>query len=71
MNLAITGGIASSRTTHRVASKRRETAWAWLSLVVLVLCWDAAARLDDAASASSPTSNQNALIPVSARPTVN
>ena len=53
MNLAITGGIASSRTTHRVASKRRETAWAWLSLVVLVLCWDAAARLDDAALTSS------------------
>ena len=54
MNLAITGGIASSRTTHRMASKRRETAWAWLSLVVLVLCWDAAARLDDAALTSSP-----------------
>lgn len=26
---------------------RRERAWAWLSLLTLILCWDAAARLDE------------------------
>lgn len=25
---------------------RREQTWAWLSLVTLILCWDASARLD-------------------------
>lgn len=27
--------------------QRRERAWAWLSLVVLIVCWDASARLDE------------------------
>lgn len=26
--------------------RRREAMWAWLSLVTLVICWDAAARLE-------------------------
>ncbi len=26
--------------------QRRETMWAWLSLLTLVLCWDASARLE-------------------------
>jgi hypothetical protein len=26
--------------------RRREMTWAWLSLITLVLCWDAAARLE-------------------------
>jgi hypothetical protein len=26
--------------------QRRETTWAWLSLVTLLICWDAAARLE-------------------------
>lgn len=66
----------SRRTTQR----RRELCWAWLSIVVLVLCWDAAARLDQQVSPPRPRlthlaesddkATQNALIPVSARPTV-
>ena len=78
MNMVITGGIAVGGTS-RATSKRREVLWAWLSLVVLLLCWDAAARLDDTFLASSPGRQgrteerevQKALIPVSARPTVN
>ena len=26
--------------------RRRELTWAWLSLLTLVLCWDASARLE-------------------------
>jgi hypothetical protein len=26
--------------------RRRESMWAWLSLLTLVLCWDASARLE-------------------------
>ena len=26
--------------------QRRESMWAWLSLLTLVLCWDASARLE-------------------------
>ena len=26
--------------------RRREATWAWLSLVTLLICWDAAARLE-------------------------
>jgi hypothetical protein len=62
-------------------SQRREAAWAWLSLVTLILCWDASARLDERVSPprvriahagdSADQSAQNALMPVSARPTVN
>jgi hypothetical protein len=26
--------------------RRRETMWAWLSLLTLVICWDASARLE-------------------------
>ena len=28
------------------SQQRREKTWAWLSLLTLVLCWDAAARLE-------------------------
>jgi len=31
--------------------RRREQAWAWLSLVVLIICWDASSRLDERVSA--------------------
>lgn len=31
--------------------QRREQIWAWLSLVVLILCWDASARLEERVSA--------------------
>ena len=27
--------------------QRREQIWAWLSLVVLIICWDASARLEE------------------------
>ena len=79
MNMVITGGIAVGGTS-RAASKWRDVLWAWLSLVVLVLCWDAAARLDDTSSPSRRARMeegaegreiQKALMPVSARPTVN
>jgi len=30
--------------------QRREQIWAWLSLVVLIVCWDVAARLEEHAS---------------------
>lgn len=32
--------------------QRRERAWAWLSLVVLIICWDASARLEERVSPS-------------------
>lgn len=66
--------------------RRREAAWAWLSLVTLILCWDASARLEERISPprvriahagdrearpAQSESAQNALMPVSARPTVN
>ena len=88
MNLVATSGAFGSGhiggfigAGHRAASRRRETLWAWLSLLVLVICWDAAARLDERISPprarlthvaeAEERSAQNALIPVSARPTVN
>ncbi|HEY0682657.1 MAG TPA: hypothetical protein VGD45_10030 [Steroidobacter sp.] len=30
--------------------QRRETVWAWLSLVALILCWDASTRLEERVS---------------------
>jgi hypothetical protein len=30
--------------------QRREQVWAWLSLVVLIICWDASARLEERVS---------------------
>ncbi|MBM0103815.1 hypothetical protein JM946_03630 [Steroidobacter sp. S1-65] len=39
----------SFRTLNR-DRQRREKAWAWLSLVVLVICWDASSRLDEPVS---------------------
>jgi hypothetical protein len=30
-----------------IRQPRREKAWAWLSLVTLILCWDASIRLDE------------------------
>ncbi|WP_116808793.1 hypothetical protein [Steroidobacter cummioxidans] len=30
--------------------QRREQAWAWLSLVVLIVCWDASSRLGERVS---------------------
>lgn len=30
--------------------QRREKAWAWLSLVVLIVCWDASSRLGERVS---------------------
>lgn len=71
--------VAATRT--RLAGHRRETLWAWLSVVVLVLCWDAATRLDQHVSPprvrlthvaeAQERQSQNAFMPVSARPTVN
>jgi hypothetical protein len=45
--------ITAARTLQNTAisgpdrsQQRREMTWAWLSLLTLVLCWDAAARLE-------------------------
>ena len=34
--------------------QRRERVWAWLSLIVLIICWDASARLDQRVSPPRP-----------------
>ena len=34
--------------------QRREHVWAWLSLVVLIVCWDASSRLEDRVSPPRP-----------------
>lgn len=34
--------------------QRREQVWAWLSLVVLIVCWDASARLGERVSVPRP-----------------
>lgn len=31
---------------HSVSQSKIETVWAWASLLVLIVCWDAALRLD-------------------------
>jgi hypothetical protein len=58
---------------------RRERAWAWLSVVTLIICWDATARLDQRVSpprvriahaVDREEIDQKALMPVSSRPTV-
>jgi len=71
--LAVRGG-------YRAKLRNRETLWAWLSLLTLLICWDAAARLDEKVSPPRPRLSrlaemeeriaQNALMPVRARPTV-
>lgn len=37
----------SDAAAGEVESSRREVLWAWGSLLVLVICWDAAVRLDE------------------------
>jgi hypothetical protein len=58
---------------------RRERTWAWLSVVTLIICWDASTRLDQRVSpprvriahaVDRDELHQKALMPVSARPTV-
>lgn len=34
--------------------QRREQVWAWLSLVVLIVCWDASSRLGERVSPARP-----------------
>lgn len=34
--------------------QRRERVWAWLSLVVLIICWDASSRLGERVSPPRP-----------------
>lgn len=34
--------------------QRREQVWAWLSLVVLIICWDTSARLGERVSPPRP-----------------
>jgi hypothetical protein len=37
---------ARTRVARKVSSNRLEVLWAWASLLVLIVCWDAALRLD-------------------------
>ncbi|HEU4601345.1 MAG TPA: hypothetical protein VFS24_05230 [Steroidobacteraceae bacterium] len=43
------GSVNSKRSaiTSSIRQSRREKAWAWLTLVTLILCWDASIRLDE------------------------
>jgi hypothetical protein len=44
--------LASIRAT--AAQRRREHIWAWASLLLLLLCWDAALRLDQKVAMPRP-----------------
>ena len=48
-SLANAGRCARTFTGWRwtAAQRRREHLWAWLSVLLLVLCWDASLRLDE------------------------
>jgi hypothetical protein len=37
---------ARTRVARKLSSNRLEVLWAWASLLVLIVCWDAALRLD-------------------------
>jgi hypothetical protein len=37
-------------STKTILAGRRERVWAWLSLLTLIVCWDASARLDQRVS---------------------
>jgi hypothetical protein len=37
----------SRNAIERLLQRRREQLWAWLSLVALIVCWDASLRLDE------------------------
>jgi len=39
---------------ERLTQRRREHLWAWLSLIALVVCWDASLRLDEHVSIPRP-----------------
>jgi hypothetical protein len=39
-----------SKAREALHQSRREKVWAWLSLVILLLCWDASIRLDERVS---------------------
>ncbi|HEY0943446.1 MAG TPA: hypothetical protein VGE08_25405 [Steroidobacter sp.] len=41
---------APSLRTQARDRQRRERAWAWLSLVALIICWDTSSRLEERVS---------------------
>jgi len=41
---------SSTHAQDSVRQRRREKMWAWLTLVALILCWDASMRLDERVS---------------------
>ena len=52
---ARTGGRGFSLSLRAIAAqRRREHLWAWGSLVMLLLCWDASSRLDQKVSMPRP-----------------
>jgi hypothetical protein len=40
-------GVTFPSTRAIAAQRRREHVWAWVSLGLLILCWDASLRLDE------------------------
>jgi hypothetical protein len=56
---ARTGGCGSSLKSLRAiaAQRRREYLWAWASLLLLLVCWDANLRLDQTVSVPRPRLN--------------
>ena len=53
---ARTGGCGSRLTMFRAIAmqRRREHVWAWASLLLLLVCWDANLRLDQKVSMPRP-----------------
>jgi len=50
MSSAVVRECANRAAQDRIRQSRREKVWAWLTLIALVLCWDASMRLDERVS---------------------
>jgi hypothetical protein len=48
------GGFTFGTLRALATQRRREHIWAWLSLLLLLLCWDASSRLDDRVAMPRP-----------------
>jgi len=45
-NFTIARASRAAPARNTVSTRRLELLWAWASLLVLIVCWDAALRLD-------------------------
>lgn len=52
------------------AQRRREQIWAWVSLVLLLLCWDASSRLDEKVSMPRPKLGHMVELEIEGRPRI-